>query len=219
MSRIWFYLWIALLVTQMLTLWLTQRPSLQAMPAEDVMEAELLSLAGMTNKAWAQLMPEDQPEGIKDAVPAGKELLVREALTLELLDIEQALGRTGADIQVADDFQEWISSSAGMNGGRDGTGLQACRFLGDLVEWIHPFLGDDCAVSLRRLNLHPAASSAFPSLAFEMTGPPANMGRGLLLLEQAADQWRLMEMDLLRQEDSTDWWIRGSFTFSTDPSQ
>jgi hypothetical protein len=215
MSRIWMILWIILLLSQAVTLWLSRAGPSRAVVPDDAMAAELVSLASTTLEAWRELMPNPQQPGPADYLTPQQEILQREALMLELRDTEKVLFDREVEINLTDDLQQWISVSAG-NGSLNDRGLLLRQYIGNLNKWLSRFTDEAGPCTLNRLNLHPAGQSDFPAIAFEMSGSPPLMGRGLLALEQIGSAWKLQEMDLLRPGEALEWWLRGSFVFSGD---
>lgn len=212
MKRFWIYLWLAMLIAQVLTFWLSRRARAGNHPVGDGMDAELVSLAAMTNDRWQQLLPPGPGSGPGLDAGAGDELLRREELLLGIRERERLLAGWGVEVGIVDDLKAWLAVGGEENRGSP-SGHSRNRFLADLVDWLDPFVREERDCPLKRLSLHPDTHSPFPAIAFELAGDPPELGRRLLSLDRAGQAWSLREMDLLRFPENDGWWLRGSFVF------
>jgi hypothetical protein len=217
MKRFWLYLWLALLLAQVLTLWLSRRERSGNHPAGDILDAELVSLAAMTNEQWQGLLPPSGNPRPEPASTAEEELLRREELILRIREREELLAGMGVEVRLVEELKAWFAGGAGTNPGWSSGPRN--RFLSDLAAWLDPFVrgGPDCG--LERLSLLPDGDSPFPAITFELAGEPPALGRRLLSLEQAGEAWSLQEIDLLRFPGDNSWWMRGSFIFTEKGGQ
>jgi hypothetical protein len=198
--------WALMLSFVALTIWVGGhwRPGGQFTP--DQAGGELLDLIRLTNRQWENLLdPAPCPD---DPATHEERLLKRESIILQLRDMETALAGSGSQIAVVDDLQKWLEGRID-----DVAGCPVQEYLRNLLNWISPYAAQEPPCVLQRLSLHPDSKSRFPSLAFELAGEPADMGRSVMTFENSLPAWRLNEMDLYRPEDKGSWWMRGSMSF------
>ena len=209
MNKYWNYLWMILLLLQVITFWLSQRWARTNAPAPYGINSELMDLARLTNQQWLRmgLLEETTGElsgdGSNDA-----DLLERESLILQLKEAEDSLSLKGSQIELVDDLKKW-GAAKDLRVGRSQIG----EYLINLLKWVSPFLEDSPPCILQRLVLYPDTRSQSPSLAFELAGEPSSMGRSLLSFERNIPVWQLNELDIFRPGENENWWMRGSLSF------
>lgn len=210
MRRFWVWLWLAVLVGQLTSLWAIKRFASPAEPVVGDGEPRLLGLARDTAEAWEAY--EVQLSGPPAGSDGDHSLLAREEWLLRLRDAEQLARDRGIGVRFAEELAAWMESLPSGQGeisGRNGL----VSYLMDLDRWLTCMPGESGSVVARRLDLQPDSRSEFPGLRFELSGPPHEMASLLHEHCQLMLDWVVVELDLGRQLDEPDWWLRGSCVF------
>lgn len=211
-GKYWIALWVFLLLLQVLTYWIARERIPVRAAAYPPPDPDLLDLARVTQQQWPQLDETIRPAFLdSESLSRDEHLLQREALLLRLRDMQSGLSQSGAEVNLAGELENWIQ------GGLDqGTQYSVSQYITNLVDWLERLQENPGACAVHRLSLHPDTRGTLPSVAFEFSGNPMEVGRQLLSLRSDRIPWRIREMDILR-EDSRGWWIRGSLSFDNDP--
>ncbi|MEX0326545.1 MAG: hypothetical protein AB3N33_10720 [Puniceicoccaceae bacterium] len=212
-GKYWVFIWLFLLLLEVLTYWI-MRDRLQEVDASSrPLDEALIQLAEETNKAWLDWDVKNSP------VPAGlvqwsdeHDLIERESLLLQLKDVQSGLIRPGIRMQIAEDLERWLEGGQSIQ-----SQYSISQYIGNLIDWLQLLGQGTGRFSVESLSLHPDTEGTLPSLAFEFSGNPIDVGRTLLTLESGRIPWRLKEIDLIREEGGGSWWIRGSLSFANDP--
>ncbi|MGA1204203.1 MAG: hypothetical protein ACO3ZW_00110 [Opitutales bacterium] len=208
MSGAWIYLWVLMLLTQLLTVWASRRIAgeldLPPVPGDP----ELLQLATVTNQQWRILAGFSTGSAGGGRKGTGEDLLVRrEELLLKLKDIEEVLGERGGEFSLAEDLQAYLAVAE--NSGNPAT-INA--YLDGLIKWMEPHVELDSLSRLQKLAIYPGTNATLPLFSFELGGDPRVMGSLLLESSSLSPGWALQEMDLVLS-GGWDGWIRGSCAF------
>jgi hypothetical protein len=210
MNRIWIYLWIVLLICQVVTVWISRQIVSELDLPSAYLTPEVIDLANRTNQLW----PTEEMDGselISDANTSRNEsLLARESLILQLQRLQSELISQGVELEVVQELQAYLGT---LDGSESIPILNA--YIQGIIDWIQPNVGISSDCLLERVNLHPDAHSDLPALAFEMSGVPVSMGEQLLGSVSGSGLWRLNELDLLLPEQQGRCWMRGSYVFSS----
>ena len=206
MTRLWTYLWIILILAQIVTVWIS-RKALDGI-GRDTMPADqsLVPLALATNKLWPAVPEGDSPGAIADS-PADL-LLLRESLILRLRDVETNLTRKGVEMEIVDDLQGFLAS---LQGAEQAAVIN--NYLSGLLEWLGQFAKENMGCRIDRLAMHPGIAADLPSIAFELSGDPLAMGRRLSESNTSGSLWSLDEMDIFLPRGEQGGWMRGSCGF------
>lgn len=215
MKRPWLFLWILLLLCQILTAWLTRGGGGVPPPVVAAERRELLELAGATLREWERSAFIPASRGLRKGRIAGpNDLFEREEGLLRLRDLEARLRKTGAEVSVAADFVSWQESQGGTTR-IEIEGDRGLSYLSGVIGWLEAFLEGEGGVQLERAHLHPGTRNAYPSLSFELSGGAERLGEGLLRQLEASPDWVLKELDLNRLARRGDWWLRGSSEYAS----
>ncbi len=210
MNRIWLYLWIVLLICQMVTVWISRKIVTEVGLPTAHLNSEVIDLANRTNQLW----PKEEMDGdaliLEMNTSRNDRLLARESLILQLQKLESELAAKGLELEVSAELQAYLGT---LNGTDSISILNA--YIQGIIDWIRPYMEITPDCLLERVNLHPDAHSDLPVLAFEMSGVPVSMGEQLLDSVSCSGLWRLNELDLLMLEQQSRCWMRGSYVFSS----
>jgi hypothetical protein len=209
MSRLWIWLWLAVLVGQLSSLWLVNRFVTPVQPILNAEELGLLGLARETVTAWEGI---EIPPSEKDRQSPGHSLLAREEWLLRIRDAEEAAQARGIEVRLTDDLQAWLRSST-TGAAESVEGERLIAYLMDLDHWLGMLAAKESKVQAERVFLQPDGGSAYPALQFELVGPPDRMAALLYEHAQRSLDWDVHELDLNRQPGEGTWWMRGSCAF------
>lgn len=215
MRRLWIWLWLAVLVGQLSSLWIVKQFAPAVDPVLNVAEPGLLELLRETTEAWEAFETGDsEPADVSN----GNSLLAREEWLLRIRDAERAAQVRGIEVRVTDELQAWMQSS---NPGQAEAVEQGrlIAYLMDLDQWLEAFAAQNGHVSMERLLLQPDSQSAYPALQFELQGPPDQMATLLHDHTQNNLDWKVRELDLNRQPGEAGWWLRGSCVFENQGTE
>ena len=215
MNRANLVIWLSLLFAQILT-YLLARHWETLLHDDEPVTQPLLSLASLTNAGWSSLAGMETAatrEGKTEEAETG--LFKREALLLKLQDMEAALSLKGTEVQLVEDLKSWVALQENLRSGTE-EGAFGLSFVEQVILWMGHIeeLAGHCGVE--RIMLHPDARSAYPSLAFEITGRAGPIGEGLRALERGSPDWILQEIDLHRTDEEAEWWMRGSYCLDVE---
>lgn len=209
MRRLWIWLWLAVLVGQLSSLWVVKQFAPAVDPVLNAVEPGLLELLRDTAEAWEGFETGDsgQPD-----LSNGNSLLAREEWLLRIRDAERAAQARGIEVRVTGELLAWMQSatsdpSESVEQGR------LIAYLMDLDQWLETFAAQNGRVSMERLLLQPDSHSPYPALQFELQGPPDQMATLLHDHTQSNLDWEVRELDLNRQPGEAGWWLQGSCAF------
>lgn len=214
MSRLWFFLWLALLLAQLLTIWSRRSPTDNALPLTGMPAHELGRLSEEMQRTWELLGPPTR--SVEETLPGdrfGDPLLQREGWLLELRDAEKELLSNGTESRITMDLQAWLASGA-RPVRNDLRGRLLGGYLTGLLAWCRGFRENGTGLSLERMALHPGTVSGYPELSFEMSGEPAQLGALIWNHLVEYPEWRLGSLDLASGGGAAGWWLRGSLRFA-----
>jgi hypothetical protein len=215
MRLVWMILFIVLLLCQLIAFMAGGIPQRRVPPVAAAADPDLLELAMQLRDAWIETI--DPAMELADA-GSRKDVgtvLEREQLMLQLRDVQEVLSSLETEVRIAGELDAWLTSSSGdlqETGGRS----TVLPYMAGLLGWLRPFLEPDGGVVMERSFLVPESNSAYPSLSFELKGDPHQLGSCLLEYEERFGGWRLSELELNRDGDSSSWWLRGSYAFGGD---
>ncbi len=208
MNRIWLFLWIVLLICQVVTVWISRQIVSEVDLPSGYLNYEIIDLANRTNQLW----PKEEKNGSElisnTDTSRNESLLARESLILLLQSLESELVLQGAELEVVEELQAYLVTLDGTE-----SIFILNTYIQGIIDWIKPYaeLTSDCL--LERVNLHPNSRSDLPALAFEMSGVPFSMGEQLLNSVSDTGIWQLDELDLLMPMQQNQCWMRGSYVF------
>ena len=209
MKRRWWILWMFLLLGQLLFGWL-----LKSLNGEDPLDPTRLP-KGPSALALYATQERSSPGGmpgspsIPDELTSGQELLRREALLMRMRSCEAVLLSAGAEAAFTSDLEAWMERRETLPGT---DAADASRYLESVLLWLEPFLDPD-SPDLRSLRVQPDRQGDYPCLSIEVPVGSQVAPRALHSQERSGRDWQLLEMDVFRSGEETEWWMRGCYAF------
>ncbi len=198
MRNLWVFLWLILMVLQLITYWLGSRWA----TGDQEVAPGLLALAQETNRVWEDYLPQ---QAIPENTSADEGIFERESLLMELRRMEESLKGSGADVDLTADLEKWFSiSEHSLNQ------IEYIHYLRGVRWWMKSVFSGDQGCRIGRICLYPDGVSQFPCLVVELTGSPSSMGRCLKRANGSTRGWRLVELDLNKTATGESWWMLGS---------
>lgn len=209
MRRLWLWVWLAVLVGQLSSLWVVKRFVPPFEPALLPGASGLLDLAQETLAVWEPAADELEQPSIASS---GDPLMAREEWLLRIRDAELAARPGGMDVRVSEDLHAWLRSSTGGLAHVSDPERQIA-YLSQLGSWLTHWTTGMAGPVTKRLSLQPDSHSDYPAIQFELEGKAGPMAELLHRHSSENLHWQVRELDLIRQSKGEDWWLRGTCVF------